>query len=133
GDPPRRATLTVWDATTAERLDSREVESPGLIMYGAFSPDLRWYFFGERPLPIGGEPGLRLELPKSWRPKQAEVSPDGRLVTQVVEQPVKDGKGDNVGIDAQVVAHEVATGSRVLLLPTGPSGPIAFTPDGRGL
>jgi RNA polymerase sigma factor (sigma-70 family) len=131
-------TWTVWDVASTRRLTVREMdggyaERTPLFGYGAFSPDLRWYFSGEKPIPSAGESDFRLELPARWSfPRQAAVSPDGRLVAQVIAEPKSDGK--NPQIDwKRIVINEVATGKQVLTLPTGFCGPIAFTPDGRGL
>jgi WD40 repeat protein len=129
------AILTVWDVATAKRIESREVESTSLMtfIYGAFSPDLKWYFFGDRALALeGGEP-FRLELPVEWRPIQAAVSPDGRLIAQAVGRSAIGEKGITIWLEGSVVVHEAATGKPVLTLPREWCGPIAFTPDGRGL
>jgi hypothetical protein len=133
---PKLATLTVWDAATAQRLETRTIEGQSYLGYGAFAPDLRWYFLGDRGLSVGGGPELPLELPKEWSARQAAVSPDGRLVAQAAEEQVKDlvnGQPSYRQESRGVVVHEAATGRRVLTLPTGFCGLLAFTPGGRGL
>jgi RNA polymerase sigma factor (sigma-70 family) len=127
-------TLTIWDVATAERLVSRPVEEGRTsIGYGAFAPDLKWYFSGDQAIPVLGGSVLRLELPEKWSdPRQAALSPDGRLVAQHIGERV--GTGTDRSIDwRRVAVNEVATGKPVLDLPTGRCGPLAFTPDGRGL
>ena len=125
------STFTVWDVATAKRLESREVDSPGLMGYGAFTPDLRWYVLGDRAFALAGSPEFRLEWPKEWSAGQGAASPDGRLVAQLALEYANDGK--DTRLVYRVVVHEMATGKQVLTLPTGYSGPIAFTADGRGL
>ena len=122
------ATLTVWDVATTERLESREVDSPAYMGYGAFAPDLRWYFHGDRAFAFAGNKEFKLDLPKGWSSAhQAAVSPDGRLVAQLVDQKI----GET--LDSRVVIHETVTGKPILTLPTGYCGPIAFSSDGRSL
>jgi hypothetical protein len=128
---PETVALTVWDAVTARRVESREMELSGYIGYGTFSPDLRWYFIGGRPLSLAGGPEFRFDLPEKWESKQAAVSPEGRLVAQVLEQHLNDGK--NYWTESHLVVHEAATGKQVLTLPADQCGPIAFTADGHGL
>jgi hypothetical protein len=104
--------------------------------YGAFAPDLRWNYHGDRAFPLAGGQGFRLDLPAGWSAWQAAVSPDGRLVAQMVQGQTKkevDGKPWYSVESRGVVIHEAASGKQVLTLPTGLAGPIAFTPDGRGL
>jgi RNA polymerase sigma factor (sigma-70 family) len=130
------ATLTVWDVATGRRLasrpfDSTYTETSSLFGYGAFTPDLRWYFGGEKAVDLADDADLRFELPAGWSfPRQAAVSPDGRLVAQVIGEP----KGEDRQVEwKRIFVHEVATGKLVATVPAGFCGPIAFTPDGRGL
>jgi WD40 repeat protein len=130
------ATLTVWDVANGRRLASRPfdntyTETSGLFGYGAFTPDLRWYFGGDKAIALAGDADLRLELPAGWSfPRQAAVSPDGRLVAQVIGEP----KGQDRQVEwKRIFVHEVASGKLVATVPAGFCGPIAFTPDGRGL
>jgi RNA polymerase sigma factor (sigma-70 family) len=130
------ATLTIWDVATGKRLasrpfDSTYTETSSLFGYGAFTPDLRWYFGGEKAIALADDADLRLELPAGWSfPRQAAVSPDGRLVAQVIGEP----KGEDRQVEwKRIFVHEVATGKLVATVPAGFCGPIAFTPDGRGL
>ena len=129
-------TWTVWDVATGRRLATRSLdggyrETSPLFGYGAFSPDLRWYFSGDRPVSLDGETGYRIDLPAGWSfPRQSAVSPDGRLVVQVIAEPT--GKDRQIEWK-RLVINEVATGKTVTFLPTGFCGPIAFTADGRGL
>jgi RNA polymerase sigma factor (sigma-70 family) len=125
------ATFTVWDVATARRLESREVDTPGLMGYGAFAPDLRWYAHADRAYALAGGSDLRLEWPKEWSAWQGAASPDGRLVAQLALEYANDGTGTQLVY--RVVVHEMATGKQVLTLPTGYAGPIAFTADSRGL
>ena len=130
------ATLTVWDAATGRRLVSRPFENPyattsPLFGYGAFTPDLRWFFAGDRALSATEDVDLRLDLPAGWSfPRQSAVSPDGRLVAQVIGEPA--GKDRQVEWK-RIFVHEIATGKLVTTVPAGFCGPIAFAPDGRGL
>jgi RNA polymerase sigma factor (sigma-70 family) len=121
------ATLTVWDVETGKRLESREVGAQGFIGYGAFAPDLRWYFTGARALTLTGDTDYLLDMPAGATAQQAAVSRDGRLVAQLIYTRLADD------IEWRVVVHETATGKLVLTLPTGHCGPIAFMPDGREL
>jgi RNA polymerase sigma factor (sigma-70 family) len=122
------ATFTLWDVATAKRLESRELlDSPSFMGYGAFAPDLRRYYHGDRAFALGGGADFTLDLPAGSFAQQGAASADGRLVAQLVGMR---GKGD---LDYRVVVHETATGKQVLELSTGYTGPIAFTPDGRGL
>jgi RNA polymerase sigma factor (sigma-70 family) len=122
------ATLTVWDAATGTRLESREVSGRGYIGYGAFAPDLRWYFTGDRALALGAAPEFQLEMPPWYvSARQAATSADGRLVAQLIDTRM------NADLVSRVTIHETATGKPILTLPTGYCGPIAFTPDARGL
>jgi RNA polymerase sigma factor (sigma-70 family) len=137
GRPGREvATLTVWDVATGRRLasrpfDSTYTETSGLFGYGAFTPDLRWYFGGDKAIALADDADLRLELPAGWSfPRQAAISPDGRLVAQVIGEP----KGQDQQVEwKRIFVHEVATGKLVAMVPAGFCGPIAFTPEGRGL
>jgi RNA polymerase sigma factor (sigma-70 family) len=121
------ATLTVWDAGAGTRLESREIPLEGYMGYGAFAPDLRWYFSGDRALALGAAPEFRLEMPQGAFATQAAASRDGRLVAQLIHTRF------NANLESRVVVHETATGNPILTLSTGYCGPIAFTPDGRGL
>jgi WD40 repeat protein len=130
------ATLTVWDVSTGRRLASRPFDSSytmtsGLFGYGAFTPDLRWYFSGEKAIALTDDADLRLELPAGWSfPRQAAISPDGRLVAQVIGEP----KGKDRQVEwKRIFVHEASTGKLVATLPAGFCGPIAFTPDSRAL
>lgn len=130
------ATLTVWDVATGKRLAGRPFDSTytttsPLFGYGAFTPDLQWYFGGEKAIALAGDADHRLELPAGWSfPRQAAVSPDGRLVAQVIGEP----KGKDRQVEwRRIFVHEVATGKLVAIVPAGFCGPIAFTPDSRGL
>jgi WD40 repeat protein len=127
------AVLTVWDVATARRIESRDIVSPSLVMYGAFSPDLKRYYFGDRAIALAGGPEFRLELPEGWRARQAAASSDGRLVAQAGEKRITDANGSTIGFEGSVVVHEVATGKQVVTLSGEWCGPIAFTPDSRGL
>jgi hypothetical protein len=102
-------------------------------MYGAFSPDLKRYFSGDRALALAKVPEFRLELPDAWRAKQAAASPDGRLVAQAGEKSITDENGNSIGLEGSVVIQETATGKQIATLPGEWCGPIAFTPDNRGL
>jgi RNA polymerase sigma factor (sigma-70 family) len=129
------AGLTIWDVATGKRLESRDVDVDRRFYgYGAFTPDLRWYFSGDNPLSLTGEPPLRLELPdlsEKWAyPRQAAASPDGRLVAHLFPELVTRGKNRQVEWN-RVVINEVASGKQVLILPTGFCGPLTFTPDSR--
>jgi RNA polymerase sigma factor (sigma-70 family) len=122
------ATLTVWETGTGKRLESREVSSEGHMGYGAFAPDLRWYFTGNRALALAGGADFAPEVPAGWvSTRQTAVSPDGRLVARLIDMWVNDD------FLSRVVVSETATGKPVLTLPTGYCGPIAFTPDARAL
>jgi RNA polymerase sigma factor (sigma-70 family) len=122
------ATFTVWDVATARRVESREVDSPGLVGYGAFSPDLRWYAHGDRAFAVAGGPEFRFEMPARWESAwQGAASPDGRLVAQLIHLPRADTP------DYRLLVHETATGKPLFTLTSAYCGPIAFTPDGRGL
>jgi WD40 repeat protein len=133
GLSPVTAHLSVCDTETARRVEDRQVEARTFLSYGAFSPDLKWYFSGDRPLALAAaERGYALDMPVEWVARQAAVSPDGRLIAHAVEEPA--GTDAEYRIDSRgVIVHEAATGNRVLVLPAERCGPIAFTPDGRGL
>src|SRR5206468_2084024 len=122
------ATLTVWDVATGRRLasrpfDSTYTETSPMFGYGAFSPDLRWYFSGPKAIALADDADLRLELPAGWSfPRQAAVSPDGRLVAQVIGEPT----GQDRQVEwKRIFVHEVATGKLVATVPAGFCGPIA--------
>src|SRR5262249_46030917 len=110
-------------------------ERPPLFGYGASSRALRGYYSGDKPIPSEGKSDLRLELPTGWMfPRQAAVSPDGRLVAQMIGEP--DGGPPPRTRQAafrRVTINETATGKQVLSMPIGFCGPLAFPPDGRGL
>jgi WD40 repeat protein len=132
GELASTAILTVWDAATTQRLESRELDVPSMVLEGAFSSDLQWLYVGDRPQSLTDRPGFRLDLPQWFYPRHAAVSADGRLVAQVGMLQNSEGRGDWDPSQALVV-HETATGKRVLRLPIDRCGPLAFTPDGRGL
>jgi RNA polymerase sigma factor (sigma-70 family) len=134
GGPSSRetATATVWDTTKAKRLESRELAARSFFGYGAFSPNLRWYYFGAPLTSLAGGTDYRFEVPEKWRATQAAVSRDGRLVAQPMQEQLNDGNKywtESRGL----MVHEVATGKLVMTLPPERRGPIAFTPDSRGL
>src|SRR5205085_11891327 len=121
------ATMTVWDVATGKRLRTRESEHPRFtyVNYGAFSPDLRYYFIGKTPMSVDGI-GPQLDVPDDWEATQASVSRDGRLVAQVLQHQLNDGRGTLV---ARVMVHEVVTGKTVFDMEHVLCGPIAFMPD----
>ncbi|HKB01567.1 MAG TPA: sigma-70 family RNA polymerase sigma factor [Gemmataceae bacterium] len=132
-------TWTVWDVATARRLTVRELpggyaERSPLFGYGAFSPDLRWYYSGDKAIASEGESDLRLELPAEWIfPRQAAISPDGRLVAQMIGERQGGKVNPGQAVFRRVTINETATGQQVLSMPIGFCGPLAFTPDCRAL
>jgi WD40 repeat protein len=126
------ATITVWDVATGKRLQTREIGYPPFtfVGYGAFSPDLRYYFIGDKALSMADGAAPALDVPEGWTATQASVSRDGRLVAQVFQHQLNDGRGT---LECRVMVHEVATGKAVFDIPHVLCGPIAFMPDGRGL
>ncbi|HKB06484.1 MAG TPA: WD40 repeat domain-containing protein, partial [Gemmataceae bacterium] len=77
-----------------------------------------------------------IDMPEKWQSTQTAVSPDGRLVAQKAYEQLKkevDGRPWYWAESRGIVVHETATGKRVLTLPVEECGPMAFTPDGRGL
>jgi WD domain, G-beta repeat len=133
---PDVATVTVWDVATANRVHTREVERADWFAYGAFSPDLRWYYIGHRTLSLAGGPESRLDMPDGWHAWHATVSPDGRLVAQTASEQLRkqvDGRPWYWSEDRGIVVHEAVTGKQVLNLSVKECGSIAFTLDSRGL
>lgn len=128
------ATLTVWDVATGKRLETLRVNAPGFIGYGAFAPDLRWYFHGDRAHGIAGAPDFRLDLPKGWSAaRQAAVSPDGRLLAQLLDVRVKDkAPGRFVGSYGHSFASSLVMMPAGTKAVTGQSDTTALVWDLRG-
>jgi WD40 repeat protein len=129
-------TITVWDTATTKRLSSIEENEEAFMSYGAFSPDLHRYFLNDKAISLNGGPGHKLDLPAGASARQAAVSPDGRLVAQMLEvnaQKLVNGQPTYTIESRGVIVHETATGKGLFTLPTGYCSQIAFSPDSRDL
>jgi WD40 repeat protein len=133
--PPDYMRLTTWDAATAKRVESRKV-GVARYSYGAMSPDLRWFFWERKVVPLAGGPEYGLDWPEKWQPTQATVSRDGRLVAQAMYEHLKKDVNGKPWYSVEprgIIVHETATGKRVLSLAADQSAAMEFTRDGRGL
>jgi WD40 repeat protein len=138
GSPERPVTgsVTFWDTATTTREKPRPLTLDPWTTNAAFSPDLRWYCSDDRMRSLTGGNDFRLDIPRDWRSSRTAVSPDGRLVAQMVfaDQKRLMNEGPWAWVTPRgIVVHETATGKRVRTLAVGQSGDIVFTPDSLSL
>ena len=118
-------TLSVYSVATGETLASEDIQADTLD----FTPDGTCIGWGNHSYEVGiwcwrdaRAQVSRFEAP--WHVYAVAFTPDGRHLF-------------SGGADRAIHGWEVASGTRVRMLPTGPStgsrGRLAFTPDGEGL
>jgi hypothetical protein len=123
--------LTVWDADSGERRASTRLEDRSLFRLGvAISTDRRWLSADGAVFPVEAGPAANT-LPKDaarsggiW---PGVFSPDSRLLA------LRSVAWDDKERRRYTAVYEVTTGAGVWALPTGSSGQVAFSPDGRSV